>query len=160
MTESSAGVRELESFLLEHGVPFTMLEHESTQRATDEARAAHMPAEQTAKTVLLRVPDGYRFAVVPASERLDLHKACAALELSRHEVRFANEEDMAADFPEYAVGAVPPLGPRTPAELVDRRLTVYGRVLCTAGDHEHSLVVDPEDIIRTTGARVLDLCED
>jgi len=30
-------------------------------------------------------------------------------------------------------------------------------VLCSAGDHEHSLLVDPTEIVRVTGARTVDL---
>ena len=37
------------------------------------------------------------------------------------------------------------------------RLLGYQHVLCSAGDHEHSLVVDPSDIVRVTGARTTDL---
>jgi Ala-tRNA(Pro) deacylase len=152
------GAAELETYLCDHGVAFEMIEHERTERAVAEARASHLPAEQTAKTVVLRVRDGYRFAVLPASERLDLHKTADALELSRHDIHLASEAEIAADFPEYDVGAVPPLGPRTPPELLDRRLLDYGHVLCHAGDHEHSLLMNPDDIVRVAGARVLDLC--
>jgi prolyl-tRNA editing enzyme YbaK/EbsC (Cys-tRNA(Pro) deacylase) len=67
---------------------------------------------------------------------------------------------MAADFPAYDVGSIPPIGPDTPAEVIDPRLLDYGQVLCPAGDHEHSLLVDPVDIIRVTGARAVSLRQD
>jgi prolyl-tRNA editing enzyme YbaK/EbsC (Cys-tRNA(Pro) deacylase) len=91
---------------------------------------------------------------------LDLHKAAAALEVSRHEIRFATEADMAADFPAYPAGAIPPLGPHTPAEVIDPRLLDYEHVLCPAGDHEHSLLLDPADIVRVTRTRLVDLRHD
>ena len=154
----SAGMGvQLEAYLRDRSVSFDVIEHPRSESAVAEARAAHLPAEQTAKTVVLRTPAGYRFAVIPASDRLDLHKAADALEVSRHELRFASEADMAADFPAYEVGAIPPLGPDTPVELIDLRLLVYGHVLCPAGDHEHSLLIDPADILRVTGARTVDL---
>jgi prolyl-tRNA editing enzyme YbaK/EbsC (Cys-tRNA(Pro) deacylase) len=31
------------------------------------------------------------------------------------------------------------------------------KVLCPAGDHEHSLLVDPADIVRVTRAHTVDL---
>jgi Cys-tRNA(Pro)/Cys-tRNA(Cys) deacylase len=156
----SAVSAQLEAYLRDHGVSFDVIEHPRSESAVDEARAAQVPAEQTAKTVVLRAPGGYRFAVIPASDRLDLHKAADALELRLHELRFASEADMAADFPAYEVGAIPPLGPEAPAELIDLRLLDYGQVLCPAGDHEHSLLVDPADILRVTGARTADLRQD
>jgi prolyl-tRNA editing enzyme YbaK/EbsC (Cys-tRNA(Pro) deacylase) len=157
----SAGDRtQLETYLADHGVSFDVVEHARSESAAAEARAAHVPAEQTAKTVVLATPGGYRFAVIAASDRLDLRKAADALGVSRHELRLATEAEMAADFPAYEVGATPPLGPDTPTELIDLRLLAYGHVLCPAGDHEHSLTVDPRDVVRVTGAATVDLRQD
>jgi prolyl-tRNA editing enzyme YbaK/EbsC (Cys-tRNA(Pro) deacylase) len=157
---AAAGRAQLKVYLRDHGVSFDVVEHARSESAVAEARAAHLPAEQTAKTVVLHTPGGYRFAVICASDRLDLQKAADALEVSRHAVRFASEADMAADFPAYEVGAIPPIGPDTPAELVDLHLLDHGQVLCPAGDHEHSLLIDPADIVRVTGARTRELRQD
>lgn len=156
----AAGRAKLNAYLRDHEVSFDVVEHARSESSVAEARAARLPAEQTAKTVVLRVPGGWRFAVICASDRLDLHKAADALGVSRHELRFASEADMAANFPAYAVGSIPPIGPDTPAELIDLRLLDYEQVLCPAGDHEHSLLVDPSDIVRVTGARTTDLRQD
>src|SRR5690349_5538278 len=144
---------QLSDFLHDHEVAFDVIEHPRSESAAAEARAVRMPLEQTAKTVVLITPTGYRFAVIAASDRLALHKAAKILATNRHDVRFATEDDMAGEFPAYEPGAIPPLGPDTPAELIDMRLLDYRRVLCPAGDHEHSLLLDPADIVRVTGAR-------
>lgn len=154
------GLAQLKSFLRDHGVSFDVIAHPRSETAAAEARAAQLPQEQTAKTVVLHTSDGYRFAVLAASDRLDLHKAADALDVRRHALRLASETDMAADFSQYEVGAIPPIGPDTPLELVDLRLLDYAHVLCPAGDHEHSLLVDPMDIVRVTGARSVDVRED
>ena len=148
----------LQAYLGDRAVSFEVIEIARSESAAAEARAAHLPAEQTAKTVVLRAPAGYRFAVICASDRLDLHKAADALELSRHELRFASDADMAADFPAYEVGAIPPIGPDTPTELIDPRL--LDRVLCPARDHEHSLLIDPTELARVTSVRTVDLRQD
>jgi prolyl-tRNA editing enzyme YbaK/EbsC (Cys-tRNA(Pro) deacylase) len=157
---SSGGTAQLQSYLRDRGVRVQVIEHPRSETAAAEARAAQLPAEQTAKTVVLRTPGGYRFVVIPASDRLDLHKVAAALDLHRSKIRFATEVDIAADFPAYDVGAVPPLGPDTPAELIDVQLLDYGHVLCPGGDHEHSLLVDPAEIVRLSGARTVDVCHE
>ena len=153
----SAVAAQLEVYLRDHGVTCSVIEHPRSESAAAEAREAQLPREQTAKTVVLHTPGGYRFAVIAASDRLDLHKVAAALGVSRHEIRFATEAEMAADFPAYQVGAIPPLSPDTPAEMIDPHLLDYEHVLCPAGDHEHSLLLDPADIVRVTGARTVDL---
>jgi len=157
---SAGGRPQLEIYLRDRDVSFELIEHVHSESAVGEARAAHIPAEQTAKTVVLHAPGGYRFAVISASDRLDLSKAAAALEVGRHRLRLATEAEMAADFAGYEVGAIPPIGPKTPAELIDIRLLTYQRVLCSAGDHEHSLLIDPADIARVSGARTADLRQD
>jgi prolyl-tRNA editing enzyme YbaK/EbsC (Cys-tRNA(Pro) deacylase) len=156
----AAGRAQLKSYLRDHGVSFDVVEHARSESAVAEAQAAHLPAEQAAKTVVLHTPGGYRFAVLCAADRLDLHKAAEALGVNRHELRLASEGDMVGDFPAYEVGAIPPIGPDTPAEVIDLRLLDYGQVLCPAGDHEHSLLVDPADIVRVTRARTVDLRQD
>ena len=150
----------LESFLQDHEVVVELIAHSHSESAAAEARAAHLPAEQTAKTVVLHTPGGYTFAVIPASDMLDLSKTASALDVSRDELRLASEADMAADFPDYEVGAIPPIGPDTPAELFDTRLLVYQRVLCAAGDHEHSLLLDPTDIVRVSAVQTAELRQD
>jgi Cys-tRNA(Pro)/Cys-tRNA(Cys) deacylase len=157
---AAGGLAQLKSFLRDHGVSFDVIAHPRSETAAAEARAAQLPQEQTAKTVVLHTSAGYRFAVIAASDRPELHGAADGLDVRRHDLRLATEADMAADFSQYEVGAIPPIGPDTPLELLDVRLLDCGHVLCPAGDHAHSLLVDPMDIVRVTGARSVDVRED
>jgi Ala-tRNA(Pro) deacylase len=152
------GLAAVTTFLERQGVPYEVVEHEPTQSAVSEARAAGMPPERVAKTVVLRDEEGLRVAVIPASERLDLHKVKA--ELGSGGVRLVTEQEMAERFLEFEVGAVPPFGPMFDAlELVDQRLLDHDRVLCSGGDHEHAILVDPRDLVQAGDARVADICE-
>jgi Ala-tRNA(Pro) deacylase len=127
------------AFLERQGVPYEVVEHERTQTAAAEARAAGMPAANVAKTVVLRDDEGLRLAVIPASERLDMHKALVSKGL-----RLVTEQKMADEFDQFEVGAVPPFGSMFDAlELVDERLLEHDRILCSGGDHEHAVLVDP-----------------
>lgn len=160
-TESEArGVEAVVRYLGEHGVEHEVIDHEETFSASEEARAAGVAPDHAAKTVLLRDGDAYRLAVLPASERLDVRKAREALDATGH-LRLATEDEMAADFGAFEVGALPPLGPMLPApEVIDRRLTGHERILCSGGDHRHSVLLDPRELERDTGATIADICED
>ena len=139
-------------------VSYELLEHEPTMSASAEAQLTGRPRSQVAKTVVLQDDRGYVLAIVPASERLDLHKVREALG-STKALRLATEEEMAQDFPGFEVGATPPLGPMLPrAELVDRRLLDEDRIVCAGGDHRHSLLLDPRDVVRLADARIVDIC--
>lgn len=145
-------------FLERHGVPYEVVEHKRTQTAAAEARAAGMPPADVAKTVVLRDQEGVRLAVIPASHRLDLHKV--KRELGSKGLRLVTEQEMAEEFADFEVGAVPPFGPMFHAlELVDERLLEHDRILCGGGDHEHGVLVDPNDVVRAGQARVADICD-
>jgi Ala-tRNA(Pro) deacylase len=153
-----AGLAVVTEFLEREGVAYEVVEHERTQTAAAEARAAGVPPADVAKTVVLRDHEGLRLAVLPASERLDMHKLREAF--GSRGLRLVTEREMAEELDEFEVGAVPPFGSMFNAlELVDRRLLEHDRILCGGGDHEHALRVDPRDIVKTANARVADLCE-
>lgn len=159
-TEGVRGIEALERFLETRGVGYETVEHEQTLSATAEARAAGVPPDHAAKTMLLREGEDYRLAVIPASRRLDMHKAREALGASA-KLRLATEEEMGTDFGAFEVGALPPFGPLLPApEVVDGRLLEHERILCTGGDHRHSVLIDPEELVRVVDARLADICED
>jgi Ala-tRNA(Pro) deacylase len=146
------------SHLDELDIPYEVFEHPRRYTAADEARAAGVTPANAAKAVLLRGPEGYRLAVVPASERVDMHKLRELLEAGT-ELRLASEAEMATEFPGFELGAIPPLGAMLPAaEIVDRRLLDHERVLCNGGDHEHSLLLDPRDLVRVSSAVEADIC--
>ena len=157
---AQTGLHAVTGYLERLGMAFEVIQHERTQSAAAEARAAGMPAEDVAKTVVLRDEGGYRLAVIPASRRLDLCKVRDVLGEARG-LRFVTEEEMASDFDAFEVGALPPFAPMVEAvELMDERLLDHDRILCSGGDHEHGVLLDPLDLVRAGEARVADLCED
>lgn len=152
-------VEAVTSHLEEQGVEFEVIEHEPTMTAMAEAHAAHVPPEAVAKTLVLHAGGGYVLAVLPAAERIDLKKVRAALS-DEPKVSLATEAEMETDFPDYELGAVPPLGGlMQKRELVDKRLLEHDRIVCTAGAHNRSLLVGIGDIVRLADAQVVDLCE-
>ncbi len=157
---SETGVEVITEFLEGKGIAHEVVEHQRTMSAVEEAEATHRRPEGVAKTVVLREGERYFLAVIPASERLDLRKVRELLGASKG-LRLATEAEMAEDFPELEVGAVPPIGPTLPAaEVIDRRLLDEDRILCAGGDHRHSIVIDPRDVSRVTGAAAADIVED
>lgn len=151
-----AAVRE---FLEREGVAFEVVEHQRTETAAAEARAAGLPPADVAKTIVLHEGSELRLAVIPACERLDMRKVRA--ELGSQAVRLVTEREMASEFDDFEVGAIPPFGPMFHAlELVDRRLLDHDRILCGGGDHQHGVLVDPHDVVRASQARAVDICED
>jgi Ala-tRNA(Pro) deacylase len=114
-------------------VPYEVIEHDATYSAAAEARAIGADLEATAKTVALHDRDGYRLAVIPAGERLDVRRARDLLGASHH-LRLATEEELQLKFPGFELGALPPIGTAPLPELVDLRLLRHERILCAGGE--------------------------
>lgn len=142
-------------FLAERGIEFHLIEHETAYTALAEAREAGIAAHDVAKGVLLHTSDGYTLAVIPASERLDLDKASAAIGSAAEP---ATEAELAVLFPDYELGAIPLFGRGAPkSELLEQRLLSQDWILCSGGDHRHSVLLSPSDLAELTSAKVADL---
>lgn len=154
------GIDTVVTWLRQRPVDFDVIDHRETMSAAQEASAAGVGMQHAVKTIVLRDGEQYRIAAIPASHRLNMRKAREAFEASRH-LRLATEVEMETDFAQFDVGAVPPLGPMVRApEIVDRHLMGRERILCTGGDHRHSLLIAPQELARVAEARVADICED
>lgn len=147
------------SYLGENDVAYKVFDHAPRFTASAEALACGVAPYRATKSVVLRdATDRYLLAVIPATERLDLGKVRRLLPSARN-LRLASESELASAFPEFELGAVPPFGSMLGTlEVVDERLLEGGRVLCNGGDHRHSLLVDPVELISLAGARVGDIC--
>jgi Ala-tRNA(Pro) deacylase len=152
------GIAVVTQYLDADGVEYEVLEHEPVFTATDEAATAGVEPPHAAKTLALHDHGGYRLAVIPASHRLDVDRVRAALGADRH-LRLATEEEIQRAFPSFDVGALPPFGSPLPVpEILDIRLLYRDRVLCSGGDHRHSLLIDPREIARMAEPRIADIC--
>jgi Ala-tRNA(Pro) deacylase len=132
--DSPTPIETITRHLEEHGIDYEVVEHDAAFTAAAEARAAGEEPANAVKSVLLRDLEGYELVVLQASDRLDLRKVRDQLGESRSELRLATEGEMDADFPQFELGALPPLGDLLPApEIVDRRVLDHDRVLCNGG---------------------------
>jgi Ala-tRNA(Pro) deacylase len=145
--------------LLEHeGISYERLPHRHTESAGEEAEALGVDPHEVAKTVVLL--SGHRFvrAVIPASDRLDVHKLRDLLEL-HEQPHLAHEEELAAAYPTFELGAVPPVGgPAGDRVVVDRRLADRDTLVIEAGSHEESVRLGTTDLLVLAHAAIGDLC--
>jgi len=152
--------QELVRALAEAGATYEPLHHGHTERASDEARELGVSPSEVAKTLVLVAPDGHVRVVVPASERLDLGKLRALLGVPGKRLHLATEEELARDYSEFELGAVPPFGGRDEPVVVDLRIAGRETVVLEAGTHEESIRIRTSDLLKLTHARVADVCED
>jgi Ala-tRNA(Pro) deacylase len=140
----------------EANVEYELLPHPHTETAAAEAEALGVEPEEVAKTLVLSTPAGYVRAVLPASERIDLRKVREHVEGGKR-IHLATEDDLARDYPDFELGAVPPFGGAGDRVLVDSRLAARETVVLEAGSHEQSVRLRTADLLELTRAGVVDL---
>jgi Ala-tRNA(Pro) deacylase len=142
--------------LEEAAIPYDLLPHPRTTSASAEAHALGLPAREVAKTVVLAVGDGFVRVVVPASERVDLAKVRAFL--GRDDVSIASEHAIGDAYPEFELGAVPPLAGRRDRVLVDVHVLENDFAIVEAGTHDNSLRLPSRDLVAHESALIADVC--
>ena len=139
-----------------HGVPFAAIAHPQACTSIDQARALGIEARQVLKTVAVRAAGGYALMAIPATGRLDLHLARAAVG-DRH-ARLATEQELLRDFPGFELGALPPLGSLLGAPLfVDQDVLQHDTVVFAAGSQTESVQLHTADLLRHEQATALPL---
>jgi Ala-tRNA(Pro) deacylase len=152
---------DLTRVLDEAGVRYELLTHVRTESAVAEAEALGIASAAVAKTLVVRTPEGYVRAVLPASERIDLRKLREVRGGGKKQVHLASEEDLARDYPEFDLGAVPPIGGgRRDPVVIDNRLAERDSLVLEAGSHEESVRIPTGDLLRVAEAEVADICTD
>jgi Ala-tRNA(Pro) deacylase len=139
-------------------VSYELLPHRRTETAVAEAEALKVQPEQVAKTLILKGPAGYVRAVLRAVDRLDLEKAGHAL--GTPEIELAGEVELVGAYPEFELGAVPPVGGAYDRVFVDQRLFDNPFVVFEAGTHDESIRLRTGELLSIAEAEVADLAED
>lgn len=134
-------------YLRARGIQPEELAHELTHSALGEAVRLGVPANEVAKTIVLDTHGGRALAVIPASERLDMGLVHRAVGDSH--ARLASEEELQRDYPDFELGAFPPLGSLLDVPLyVDPKVMEGETVVFAAGTADTSLRVTTRDLFR------------
>ena len=128
---------------------------DGTRTAEQAAAAVDAPVATIVKSLVFRVDGDPVMALVAGDNRLDearLAAAAGGTEVSRADADLVRA---ASGFP---IGGVPPFGHDTPLPtFVDRCLLDHGTVWAAAGTPRHVFEVDPNELVRVSGAAVADL---
>jgi Ala-tRNA(Pro) deacylase len=148
------------SFVTEHleqrRVGYEVAEHPRAVTSMAEARALGITADEVVKTVALATDRGLALLVVPASRRLDLRLARAAV--GDHTARLASEDELQRSFSECELGALPPLGSLLGAPLfVDPEVLEHDTVMFAAGTQTQSIKARCADLFRGEEVEVIPL---
>ena len=153
------GTEDLTRVLDAAGARYDLLPHAHTESAAAEAEALGLAPADVAKTLVVATRESYVRAVLPASERIDLGKLSQVVGEPKKALRLASEDDLARDYPEFELGAVPPVGgARRDPVVLDSRLAERDSIVFEAGSHDESVRLASAELVRIAGAEVADIC--
>jgi Ala-tRNA(Pro) deacylase len=140
-------------------IGYELIPHRRTQSAAAEARAIGVDPGDVAKTLVLATGAGFVRAVLPASERIDLRKVKGVL--GGGDVQLASEHVLTGAYPQFELGAVPPLGgPGHDRVVMDECLRESESVIFEAGTHEYSVRIKTADLVSVAQPQIADICAD
>jgi Ala-tRNA(Pro) deacylase len=139
-------------------IRYQLLRHPRTYTATDEARALGISADEFAKTVVLQTEHGLVRVIVPASHRVDPEKVRRLLDLLR-EPRLATEAELTGAYPEFELGAVPPVAGPHDRVVVDSSLADRDTIVVETGSHAEAVRLRTRDLLVDALAEVGDISD-
>ena len=101
-------MRKLKEFLENRHTRYVAIAHIPAYTAQEIAARAHIPGQELAKTVIIKVDGKMAMAVLPANFKVDFDRLKQAL--ATDNVELAREEEFKYLFPECEIGAMPPFG--------------------------------------------------
>jgi Cys-tRNA(Pro) deacylase len=155
-----AAVESLRSFLTARGVDFEVLAPGVPMPTVPLAAAAiGVREEQIIKSLLFCDARGQAvLAIASGTARVDRTRLASAMGLDRP--KLADPATVLA-VTGYPAGGVAPVGHPTPLRVViDRRAAALDVVFGGAGSEDALLRITPDDIIRLTDARIVDIVAD
>jgi prolyl-tRNA editing enzyme YbaK/EbsC (Cys-tRNA(Pro) deacylase) len=160
MQTAMLGVDDLAGYMNVHGIQGEIL-HLNVPTPTVEAAALAVSAlpEQIIKSILF-VVDGQPVLAVACGKTSIGRRAIADLYgVGKKRVRLAAPE-MVLEISGYEVGAMPPFGHRQPlTTLIDLRVLDSSESYAGGGAENALVRLNPQEILRVTEAKVLDLLE-
>jgi Cys-tRNA(Pro) deacylase len=152
---------DLQEFIKQHHIKATILPMaEHTLTVPDAARALGVATDQIIKSLIFLVNNEPVLIINNDTTRVDPRKIALHFGISRKKVKFAAPKQALA-ITGYVVGSMPPFGHKQPlATYIDPAVLGLGIIYGGGGDVDAMLRLTPEELLRVTGAELLDVSKD
>jgi Cys-tRNA(Pro) deacylase len=146
------------------GLSIEVIEYpEATRTAADAAAGIGVPVGAIVKSLVFAVGESSKtdgeivVALVSGDNQLDERKLAAAAGARK---AWRIDAQAVRDATGFAVGGIPPLGYPSPLRtFFDRDLLNHGVVWAAAGTPNHNFGSDPSDLLKATGATIVELAK-
>ncbi len=146
----------LKKLLDEEDVKYVTIRHSPAFTAQEIAASAHVPGQELAKTVIVRLDGELAMVVLPATDQVDLERLQEVSGSDR--VELASEDDFEERFPDCETGAMPPFGNLYDMDVyVAEHLAEDDEIAFNAGTHTELIRMSFDDfrtLVAPTVARL------
>jgi Ala-tRNA(Pro) deacylase len=140
-------IKTLTKYLDDNKVKYVTIRHSTAYTAQQIAESAHLPGNEIAKTVMVKLDDRLAMAVLRGTDKVDIDLLRGAAGASKAEI--ATEIQFQGMFPGVELGAMPPFGNLYDmAVYVDEALARDERIAFNAGTHSELIQLDYADFER------------
>lgn len=147
-------VKKLKEFLDENSVRYVTIRHSQAYNAQRVAASAHIPGDELAKTVMIKIDGKMAMAVLPASYRVNFD--ILKMLVGANTLELADEQEFKYMFPDCEVGAMPPFGNLYDMEVfVSEKLREDEEIAFCAGTHFELIRMAYDDFERLVTPRIL-----
>jgi prolyl-tRNA editing enzyme YbaK/EbsC (Cys-tRNA(Pro) deacylase) len=130
-----------------------------TSTVSEAALALDVATEQIIKSLVFRINEAPLLVINNGLARVDRRKLAAGLGIGRKRVKFANPEQ-ALILTGFVVGSMPPFGHRQKLRtVIDPAVLDMEMIYGGGGDIDAMMRLTPTELMRVTGAEVMDLSE-
>ncbi len=160
MAPAKLGVDELRTFILACNIPAEIVNLDvPTPTVQTAANAVGAHADQIIKSILFLANEHPILAIACGLANIQRRAIADLYSISKKKVKLASPE-MVLEISGYEVGAMPPFGHRQPLPtVIDQRVLTFTDAYAGGGADNVLLRLNPQDILRVTGAKLLDLLE-
>ena len=147
---------QLREYLDSHDVQYTVIEHSLAYTAQEIAATAHVPGQELAKTVMVKIDQQMAMVVIPAPERVNLKRLKEFT--GAKQIELASEQDFTELFPDCKPGAMPPFGNLYEMKVyASESLAEVVEIAFCAGSHTELIRMSFKDFEKLVEPQVLDI---
>jgi Ala-tRNA(Pro) deacylase len=136
----------ISEYLDHRDIAYSKVDHVPAFTAQRLAQVVHCSGEMVAKTVLLKVDDGFVLAVLPATHHVDLLRV--QVFLGAHHVDLASEKECGRHFEDCELGAMPPFGSNYGIRtMIDDSLIGEDEIIFAGNKHDEAIRMQMRDFL-------------
>jgi Ala-tRNA(Pro) deacylase len=137
-------LKRLKDYLDENQIKYVKISHSPAFTAQEIAASSHISGNELAKTVIVKVNDGFAMAVLPTTRKIDFESLKKVM--NNKNIRLANEDEFKDIFPDCEVGAMPPFGNLYKLPVyVAKALAEHKEIAFNAGTHTDVIKISYSD---------------